>query len=77
MNIFGIRLRAVLKNIPPENSSSVAIMYYLQVNFVFRTIKDMVNNILEYYYPFTFPSIKKIPKQRFFTREPRQVLPRL
>ena len=29
MEIVGIRLRAVLKNMPPENSSSVAILYYL------------------------------------------------
>ena len=26
----------------------------------------MVNNILEYSYPLTFPSIKKIAKKRFF-----------
>ena len=30
------------------------------------TIKDIVNNTLEYYYPLTFPSIeKKVPKKRF------------
>ena len=30
--------------------------------FIFLTIKDMVNNILEYYYPLAFPSIKKKKK---------------
>ena len=29
MEIVAIRLRAVLKNMPPENSSSVAILYFL------------------------------------------------
>ena len=28
MEIVGIRLRCVLKNMPPENSSSIAIFYY-------------------------------------------------
>ena len=28
----------------------------------------MVNNILEYYYPLTFPSIKKNPKKTFYFR---------
>ena len=51
---------------PPENGSNVAILYYLWINIFFWTIKDIVNNILEKYDPFTFYfQPKKIAKKRF------------
>ena len=50
-----------------ENGFSVAILYYLWIHF-FWIIKVMVNNILEYYYPLTFPTIKTKSQKTLYFR---------